>query len=190
LPPRPSTTGTTVHPYANPQAAVATLQPPPGYSTHNLSPIDERSFDSAQSTLNNASSPASQYTTPRAPFHSNSGSTGGGQQLTLDEIRRKLVKFVLPDEGLTYTIDVASCNGGIEVLEKVLKKFGKGGSRAVDSDAPLEHALTIQGGLTVDGWGVYLDFGQQDGPGTSSSFLYLSGYTHQASKCRRTSHRG
>ncbi|KXN86865.1 Serine/threonine-protein kinase STE11 [Leucoagaricus sp. SymC.cos] len=179
LPPRPSTTGTSVpHPFANPQATAA-LQPPIGYPSHNLSPIDERSFDTAQQlSLNNVPFPTSHHPSARGPFHSNGGSTGGGQPLTLDEIRRKLVKFVLPDEGLTYTIDVASCNGGIEVLEKVLKKFGKGGSKAVEGDAPLEHVLTVQGGLTVDGWGVYLDFGQQDGPGEPLTEAELMSICH------------
>lgn len=161
LPPRPSTTGTNVHPYANPQATA--LQPPPGYPIHSLSPIEEQ-FNTSQSTSGNPS-PPSQYPPGRGPFHSNSGSSSGQPPLSLDEIRRKLVKFVLPDEGLMYTIDAVTCTGGVEVLEKVLKKFGKGGSRAIDGDAPLEHSVTPQGGLTVDGWGVYLDFGQQDGPG-------------------------
>jgi mitogen-activated protein kinase kinase kinase len=79
----------------------------------------------------------------------------------------------LPDEGLTYTIDAVTCTGGVEVLEKVLKKFGKGASRATDGDAPLEYAITPQGGLTVDGWGVYLDLGQQDGPGKFRSLNRL-----------------
>jgi len=77
-------------------------------------------------------------------------------------LRRKLVKFVLPDEGLSFTIDVASCTGGVEVLEKVLKKFGKGNSR-VDGNTDVSH--TEEGGLMVDGWGVYMDMGQDDGPG-------------------------
>jgi mitogen-activated protein kinase kinase kinase len=83
----------------------------------------------------------------------------------LDDLRRKLVKFLLPDEGLSFTIDVDTCAGGIEVLEKVLKKFGKGGSRSADSEGSLDHVHTDEGGLSVDGWGVYLDWGQEDGPG-------------------------
>ncbi|EKM82649.1 hypothetical protein AGABI1DRAFT_68456 [Agaricus bisporus var. burnettii JB137-S8] len=160
LPPRPSTTGTNYHPYANPQATA--LQPPPGYPGHALSPIEEQ-FNASQSALNSPS-PHSQYPGSRGPVHGNSGS-GSGQQLSYEEIRRKLIKFVLPDEGLTYTIDAVTCTGGVEVLEKVLKKFGKGVSRAADGDTSLEYAITPQGGLTVDGWGVYLDMGQQDGPG-------------------------
>lgn len=182
LPPRPSTTGTTAHPYANPQAA--TLQPPTNYPVHTLSPIEERS-DTLQSSSNTPS--PSPYAVGRGPFHSNNASGSGQAPPTLDEIRRKLVKFVLPAEGLTYTIDVATCGGGIEVLEKVLKKFGKGGSKAVDGDAPLEHAVTPRGGLTVDGWGVYLDFGQQDGPGM---FSPQSTFDNSSTMHRRTPNRG
>ncbi len=166
LPQRPSTTGTTGHPYANAQAQASTLSPPTGYSLHTLSPIDEQ-FNNQHATASLiAPSPISQHPGGHRPlpFYNNIGSNNQTQP-TLDEIRRKLVKFVLPDEGLTYTIDVAICSDGIEVLEKVLKKFGKGGSKTLDGDTPLEYALTPQGGLTVNGWGVYLDFGQQDGPG-------------------------
>ena len=111
---------------------------------------------------------------PRSPFHP-----------TLDEIKRKLVKFVLFDHGLSYTIDVASCSTAIDVLEKVLRK--KAGANPHDGDPPLLHAYTANGGLTVDGWGVYLDFGQQDGPGASISLSFtLSHYLNP----RRTPHRG
>lgn len=164
LPQRPSTTGTSGHPYANAQAPASSLSPPSGHSLHTLSPIDEQFNNMQHGTLTSISpSPISQHPVGHRPFYNNSGSSTQPQP-TLDEIRRKLVKFVLPDEGQTYTIDVAACNDGTEVLVKVLKKFGKG-SRAIDGGSSLEYALTPQGGLTVDGWGVYLDFGQQDGPG-------------------------
>ena len=64
------------------------------------------------------------------------------------------MKFVLPDEGLSFTIDVATCTGGVEVLEKVLKKFDKGSLR---SDGNLDVSQTDEGGLTVDGWGVFME---------------------------------
>jgi hypothetical protein len=81
-------------------------------------------------------------------------------------LRRKLVKFVLPDEGLSFTIDVATCSGGVEVLEKVLKKFDKG---SLKSDGNLDVSQTDDGGLTVDGWGVFMEM--DVGSGTSSSSL-------------------
>lgn len=66
-----------------------------------------------------------------------------------------MVKIALPDENLTYTIDVDNCAGGVEVLEKVLRKFGKG-SRTPDS---ADNVIMEDGGLSVDGWGAYLDDG-------------------------------
>jgi mitogen-activated protein kinase kinase kinase len=81
------------------------------------------------------------------------------------------VKFLLPEEGLSSTIDVATCAGGVEVLEKVLKKFGKGGSRSTDLDEGGDHVQTEEGGLSIDGWGVYLDVGQEDGPGILLSYI-------------------
>jgi mitogen-activated protein kinase kinase kinase len=70
---------------------------------------------------------------------------------------------MLPDEGLASTIDVATCAGGVEVLEKVLKKFGKSGSRSVDTDGG--YVQMEEGGLSIDGWGVYMGMGNEDGPG-------------------------
>ncbi|KAJ3909323.1 Pkinase-domain-containing protein [Lentinula edodes] len=95
---------------------------------------------------------------PSTPSHSNAP--------FLEDLRRKFVKFYLPDEGLTYTIDVDTCVGGVGILEKVLKKFGEGGGRGIGADADAEgtlnHVTTEDGGLSVDGWGVYLENGSSD----------------------------
>jgi mitogen-activated protein kinase kinase kinase len=81
-----------------------------------------------------------------------------------------LVKFSLPDGRHSITINVADCAGGVEVLEKVLKKFGKIGSRS-DTDG-IDHVQTNEGSLVVDGWGVYLEIGQGDGPGEPSDLAF------------------
>ena len=139
LPPRPSTTGTTQHPYAS-------AQPP--ISGPALSPIVE----SFQGGSSNPASPA--FTVGRGPFHPPSH----GQQPSLDDLRRKLVKFILPDEGRSCVVDVADCAGGIEVMEKVLRKFDKVAARRKD-DAPniMNRIETDDGGLSVDGWCAYLE---------------------------------
>jgi len=85
-------------------------------------------------------------------------------QSSLNDLRRRLVKFIIPDGGLSFTIDVASCNGGVEVVEKVLKKFTKNNLK---SDSYQDVSQTEEGGLSVDGWGVFMDLGQGDSPGTS-----------------------
>jgi mitogen-activated protein kinase kinase kinase len=169
LPSRPATSNS--HPYANAQPA---LQPPTAaQQAYNLSPIAESFMTQHSSASGSPSPPSLAYTVGRGPFnpspsHSNAPS--------LDDLRRKLVKFWLPDEGLSFTIDVDTCAGGIEVLEKVLKKFGKGGSRSADSEGAMDHVQTDEGGLSVDGWGVYLDWGQDDGPGTA--FFSFTCHSH------------
>jgi mitogen-activated protein kinase kinase kinase len=168
LPPRPSTGNNSGHPYASAQPS-STLQPPnapqPGYA---LSPIAE-----AFNTPNGAtSSPLSAYTVGRGPFN-RPNTPSHGPTPSLDDLRRKLVKFQLADEGHSYTINVSDCAGGIEVLEKVLRKFGKTGGRSTDTDNAMEHAQTEGGGLSVDGWGVYIDWYQSDEPGEQGSFIFL-----------------
>jgi len=148
-----SRTTSNTHPYANSQPA---LLPPPNPAS-NLSPIEELFVH--QGSSGTPSPPAHAYTVGRGPFNP---SAPTNSQYTLDDLRRKLVKFVLPDDDRSFTIDVASCSGGVEVLEKVLRKFGKGDSR---SDGNTEVSHTEEGGLMVDGWGVYMDIGQDDGPG-------------------------
>ncbi len=150
LPPRPSTTPTSIHPYANAQSSLQTPLGPQG-----LSPVTE-SFATPHSSISSSPSPPSQpYTNSRvghSPSHHNAPSLG--------DLRWKLVKFILPDEESSFTIDVTSCANGFEVLEKVLRKFGKG-SRNLDGHP--EH-MQSDGGLTIDGWGVYLETGD-DTPG-------------------------
>ncbi|KAG5220458.1 ATP binding [Salix suchowensis] len=155
LPPRPSTSNS--HPYATASA----LQAPPSNQPYNLSPIAE-SFVSQHSVgTGTPSPPAGPYTVGRGPFNPTAPSHANAP--SLDDLRRKLVKFLLPAEGHSCTIDPSTCVGGVELLEKVLKKFGK--SRSPDSDSSTEHVQTDEGGLIVDGWGVFLDWGQGDGPG-------------------------
>ena len=162
LPARPSSGPG--HPYANSQLA------PPSQQTQtqtlNLSPISE-SFITQHSPSGTPSPPSATYTTGRGAFNSPSLSHVN-LAVPLETLRRKLVKFVLPDEGLSSTIDVATCAGGVEILEKVLKKFGKGGPRG--SDEVADYIQLEEGGLSIDGWGVHLG----DGPGISSSFIPLS----------------
>ena len=68
------------------------------------------------------------------------------------------------------TINVTDCTGGVEVLEKALKKFGK--LPKLDPDGSImDHVSTEEGGLTLDGWGAYLDWGMNVAAGTPPSLL-------------------
>jgi mitogen-activated protein kinase kinase kinase len=69
----------------------------------------------------------------------------------------------MPEEQRYYTVDVADCAGGIEVMEKVLKKADKvGSSRRNDVMSRVE---TDDGGLSVDGWSVYLEWDETNDSG-------------------------
>ncbi|KAG7452486.1 Pkinase-domain-containing protein [Guyanagaster necrorhizus] len=151
--------GGSAHPYATSQAAASGSNPS---QAANLSPIAE-GFGAT------GTSPPT-YAVGRGPFNPSTPSHTNAP--SLDDLRRKLVKIALPDEGLTYTIDVDNCAGGVEVLEKVLKKFGKRGARHSDSEG-VDSMHTEDGGLSVDGWGAYRD----DGTGPLDEAALLS-YCH------------
>ncbi|KAJ7273745.1 hypothetical protein B0H12DRAFT_1090879 [Mycena haematopus] len=166
LPPTRSNTGT--HPYATSQSSA--LQAPVVGLTNNLSPIEE-TFNQSLSPIGTPSPPS--FAVGRGPFNP---SPNPGTP-SLDDLRRKLVRFLLPEEGLSFTVDIGACVGGIEVLEKVLKKFGKGSMRN-PGDAGPDVRETEKGGLSVDGWGVYLDLDQEDGPGEPLSEAELLSVCH------------
>ncbi|KAK0483660.1 ste11-like protein [Armillaria novae-zelandiae] len=151
--------GGSAHPYAASQPIAPGSNPS---QAANLSPIAE-GFGVV------GTSPPT-YTVGRGPFNPSTPSHTNAP--SLDDLRRKLVKIALPDEGLTYTIDVDNCAGGVEVLEKVLKKFGKRGARNADSEG-VDSVQTEDGGLSVDGWGAYRD----DGTGPLDEAALLS-YCH------------
>lgn len=157
---RPST-GNNSHPYASDTARSQALQAPTAQQLQALalSPIAE-SFTSVQS---GTPSPPTAFSVGRGPF-TRPITPSHGTAPSLDDLRRKLVRFMLPDEGHSCTINAEDCAGGIEVLEKVLKKFNKLGARSDSSDV-MDLVETENGGLSLDGWGVYLDWGQGDGPG-------------------------
>ncbi|KIK97449.1 hypothetical protein PAXRUDRAFT_24631 [Paxillus rubicundulus Ve08.2h10] len=157
LPPRPSTTGTSPHPYASAQPHPSqSLQTPVNQTGPVLSPIIE-AFISGPTSPSSSSPPAA-FTVGRGPFNPPSHNTA----FSLDDLRRTLVKFILPDEGRSCIIDVADCAGGIEVMEKVLRKFDKVAARAMNI---MNRVETDDGGLSVDGWCVYLEWDEQQNDG-------------------------
>lgn len=154
---RPSTAGS--HPYSQ------GLQPPQQANTI-LSPIAESFMTNGTNTqvASSASPLPPTYTVGRGPFN-RPNTPSYNVTPSLVDLRRKLIKFQLADEGHSSTINVEDCPGGIEVLEKALKKFGKLGGRGTDTDSMMERAGTDDGGLSVDGWGVYLDWRHDGSPG-------------------------
>lgn len=146
-PPRPSTGGSnSSHPYANAQSL---LQPPTPQQNHNLSPIAEAFTTPSQSST--PSPPTNAYTVGRGPFNP---AVVQGLNPSLDDLRKYIVKFILPEGGHSK-ISIADCKGGVEILEKVLRKMDKGVNRSGDNT--MDRVLTDGGGLSVDGWSVYME---------------------------------
>ncbi|KAH9996810.1 hypothetical protein BJV77DRAFT_1065586 [Russula vinacea] len=145
------------HPYAQ------GLQPS-SQAINVLSPIAE-SFSSQQTPIqptvpSTSPPPPTSFAVGRGPF-ANASSSGAPPSLV--DLRRKLVKFMLRDEGHSAMIHVDDCVGGVEVLEKVLKKFGKLGAKHTELEGP-DRVGTSDGGLSVDGWCVFVDWGNEASP--------------------------
>lgn len=105
---------------------------------------------------------------PATPAGGQGGTASGAP--SLDDLRRRLVRFRLAEDGHSAMISVAECSDGVEVFERVLRKFGKlgtGATGAVDPDSD-------EGGLSIDGWAVYLDWGEDEGPRKYFKFNFPS----------------
>ena len=147
VPPRPSTSDSSSRSTSHPNRG----QPA---GDQNLSPIIE-------SPLHNPSfgspSPPSGYRVGPGPYQRpNTPSTS-----TSD---KRLVKFQLPEAGQSVVIDAGDCAGGVEILEKAIKKL-KVTQRIPESDyhENLIEIGTGDGGLSVEGWGVFADWNNDSG---------------------------
>jgi mitogen-activated protein kinase kinase kinase len=60
------------------------------------------------------------------------------------------------------TVSIAECQDGVEILEKVLRKFGKLGS---EGRFEADESVDGDDGLSIDGWGVFLAGAGEEGPG-------------------------
>lgn len=74
---------------------------------------------------------------------------------------RRIIKFVNSEDGTSKKIDLPNASSGVEVLELVLRKFGKGNPGSltnfnVDNDGDGD-------ALQVDGWSVFLRGTGEDG---------------------------
>ncbi|CAE6534159.1 unnamed protein product [Rhizoctonia solani] len=181
-PGRPSTSGSisqpSLHPYVT-AAAISTSNGAPavpfptisnnlrvdsGVRGRDLSPISE-----SHTILE---------TTPTGPsFASGSGpSTAGSANTTFsakrspfppknqaaNDLLRSLIKIHLYDSGQPTTavnssvVNVSSVHSGVEIIERALKKFNKQnpGRNSFDSDDD-RTSETDDGGLIVDGWGLF-----------------------------------
>ena len=100
-----------------------------------------------------------------AVMASNSAEVTRPGQPTLEHLLRQVIKFVNSEDGTTKTVNVSSCTSGVEVLETVLRKFGKwntGSLTNLNGDVDGDNDR-----LEVDGWGVYVK-GEHGEEGMSS----------------------
>lgn len=143
----------TGHPYAMP-----TLEPP-SFKAIDLSPIAE-SFMSPSGQTPSGLAPPSAMVLKRPTTPLNTSGPG------IDELRWKTLKVYLEEGGNNNyrVLNVHDCERGIDVLERVLKKFGKNGDGDQD--------LTSDGGLVLDGYGAFYDDSITDGkPLTEAQLL-------------------
>jgi len=81
---------------------------------------------------------------------------------------KRLVKFQLPEAGQSVVIDAGDCASGTEILEKAIKKL-KVTQRIPESDYN-ENMIEIgieDGGLSVEGWGVFAGWNKDSGRASS-----------------------
>jgi len=147
VPPRPSTSDSSSRP---------TSQPNRGQHAgdQNLSPIIESpllnpGFGSPSPPTGYRVGPGP-YQRPTTPSTSTSD--------------KRLVKFQLPEAGQSVVIDAGDCAGGVEILEKAIKKL-KVTQRIPETDynESLADIGTGDGGLSVEGWGVFADWNNDSG---------------------------
>ncbi|KAF8495632.1 hypothetical protein JB92DRAFT_2818098 [Gautieria morchelliformis] len=163
------------HPYASSTPA---LHPPPNAGPV-LSPIAE-SFMAHHPPGNTTPSPptagpSTGYSVGRGPFRPTT--PAGRAPMSAEDIRRKCLKFILADDGHSRVVNVEDIPRGSDVLETVLRKFGKFGGIGFPSMDPDDLDSTDPDqGLVVDGWGVFLDDGLADSPGkhlSESELLFI-----------------
>ncbi|KAF9780478.1 Pkinase-domain-containing protein [Thelephora terrestris] len=145
VPPRPSTSGSGSRSTSYPDRGQHV-----GDQNPNLSPIREYSPHDNSGFL-----------TPSPPTGFRVGS-GPYQRPTTPSTAtsdKRLVKFQLPEAGQSVVIDTGDCAGGVEILEKAIKKL-KVTQRIPESNSNenMMDVGTNDGGLSVEGWGVFADW--------------------------------
>ncbi|KAJ9096010.1 hypothetical protein QFC21_005374 [Naganishia friedmannii] len=157
------------HPYAFARTGGS---PTAATSTHSLrdSPRKDRASAGDHSGSLSGPSSSSSIVINKRPgrLHDRSNSASGvsghnnsGQILSLADVRRRCVKFILADDGSTRVVDLESCGDGVEVMYKVLKKFGKVRDEGTNGDDVTSEGEDDGKGnearkLVVDGWAVFV----------------------------------
>lgn len=157
------------HPYQQGASGAGLQVPSTGLANgFVLSPITEGS-NAANGGEPSTPSASSGYSVGRGPF--SRPSPIQPTPMSLVELKRLCVKFILPDDHQSTVVNVGDCEGGVEVVERVLRKMGK------MQNGPLFTSETDIGGLIIGGWAVYLETPGRDRMSSISasdfSFLIL-----------------
>lgn len=142
---RGNTSSGPVHPFAAKREDEPQHSASSNGSSHKRNPTGGYVVGSGGMLTNKTSSTTSRRTGSSEPVQGT---------LSLEDLRKQLVKFINSEDGTTRTVNVSSCSSGVEVLERVLKKFGKWNTGAVSTDTESDEDGDT---LEVDGWGVYAD---------------------------------
>ncbi|QRV86100.1 mitogen activated protein kinase kinase kinase [Ceratobasidium sp. AG-Ba] len=153
----------------------------------DLSPINE-AYSIAETT---PTSGTYAFNVPGSSGNTNSGFAVKRGPFTVrnpapsyDELQRSLIRVYLDESGQPTTavnssvVNIATCEGGVEIIERALKKFnkssiGKSGAISTDDERTGE---TEGGGLIVDGWGLFPGNPQNEatgGPLSESQILAI-----------------
>jgi len=169
-----ATAGQAPHPFAasrplNDEGKVSTPSVPPSVASRKASPPEGSQSTSSKDTTSLRRNPNTGYVVGSGSMLSRSSSSAEGARrmgsqdgsfsstsqtpLPLNDIRRQVFKFINHEDGTIRSVNVGNVSSGVEVLERVLKKFGKWNVGAdmiseTDSDEDGDR-------LEVDGWGLY-----------------------------------
>ena len=154
------------HPFAAPRT-VEERKPSPPQGTSGASNSAPGQTHRRQLTASSAlpgatsSAPSSTVAELRARRPGAEASSSGVP--ALEELIKQVVKFTNVEDSTTRTVNVQTCNSGVDVLERVLKKFGKWRATNIHTDTESDD----DGNFEVDGWGVYTEQDDDDGGSVS-----------------------
>ncbi|CAE6510510.1 unnamed protein product [Rhizoctonia solani] len=201
-PGRPSTSGSISQPSLHPYVTAAAIPTSSGAPAVPFPTIPNNNLRVDAGVRGRDLSPISEShsiieTTPTGPsFASGSGPNTGNSNAgfagkrspfpikhtqSANDLMRALIKIHLDDSGQPTTavnssvVNIGSCHSGVEIIERALKKFNKqnSGKTSLDEDRTSE---TEQGGLLVDGWGLFPGGPQNElssGPLSESEILSI-----------------
>lgn len=167
-----SASASSSHPYAGGSSQGSTSQQHASNAIGVLTPIQENFVHQHSTAGSSTPSPptansmsALNFTSSRDQLRPTTPSTSR-RQMSAEDIRRRCVKFILADDGHSRLLNVEDIPRGTEILELVLKKFGKSAGIGFPSvEDPDPGPIDPDGGLVVGGWGVFLDESAPESPG-------------------------